>query len=312
VATARRQLGYVSSLTTQTSLITGVYGVATGGTSSSINVGGQDYTLLTFTSDSNLVVSQSGVFDFLLIGGGGGGGGATSTNGNGGGGGGGGILGLDDTLTVYLAAGTYTVDVGVGGVGSSSYNNAGNPSLVGQSIIVYGGGRGGSYAQATNDADGSNLFRIGGAGANAGGISTSASYRNVAFSNNDSRIGLGAVNNQYAGGAGRNNFASGENSGAGGGGGAGGNGGNPSTNVGGNGGDGRDISSWITGSTYYAGAGGGGAGTSTAGSAGLGGVAGVTSGTGNNGVNYGAGGGGARNGAGGSGAAGAVFVRFKV
>jgi len=51
------------------------YGAATGGTSSSITVGGIAYTLLTFTTDANLVVSKTGLFDVLLVGGGGGGGG---------------------------------------------------------------------------------------------------------------------------------------------------------------------------------------------------------------------------------------------
>ena len=50
------------------------YGTATGGSSSSITVGGINYTLLTFTTDQNLVVSKAGLFDVLLIGGGAGGG----------------------------------------------------------------------------------------------------------------------------------------------------------------------------------------------------------------------------------------------
>jgi hypothetical protein len=310
MATARRQLGYVSSLTTQTSFVQS-YGTATGGSSSSITVGGVNYTLLTFTSDNNLVVSKGGLFDLLLIGGGGGGGGAQG-NFCGGGGGGGGILGLDETLTVYLNAATYTIDVGAGGAGSDSSPALGKPSLVGQAYIVYGGGKGGSFAQTTSASDGAILFRVGGAGANSGGHSTSAAYRDYSFSNGDRRIGAGLVNNTYEGGAGRNDFATGESSGAGGGGGAGGAGGAAATNTGGAGGNGRDISGWITGATYYAGAGGGGAGASTAGTAGNGGVAGLTSGTGNAGVNYGAGGGGTRNASGGNGAAGAVFVRFKV
>jgi hypothetical protein len=44
----RSYLGYVSSQTTDTIVVQG-YGVATGGSSSSITVGGIDYTLLTFT-----------------------------------------------------------------------------------------------------------------------------------------------------------------------------------------------------------------------------------------------------------------------
>ena len=67
------------------------YGVATGGTSSSITDSSQAYTLLSFTSDGTLTVSAAGLFDVLLVGGGGGGGSENgSTAGAGGGGGGGG------------------------------------------------------------------------------------------------------------------------------------------------------------------------------------------------------------------------------
>jgi hypothetical protein len=66
------------------------YGVATGGSSSAITVSSQAYTLLSFTSDDNLVVSADGLFDVYLVGGGGGG--ATSGNAATGAGGGGGLL----------------------------------------------------------------------------------------------------------------------------------------------------------------------------------------------------------------------------
>ena len=178
---------------------------------------------------------------------------------------------------------------------------------------MYGGGRGGSYAQQTSSGETNNggpMFRVGGAGANQGGLANNAGYGNVHFANGEGRIGFGTVSNTYIGGNGTEDFAS-ANAAGGGGGGAGGNGGNGSGTTGGTGGNGRDISSWITGATYTACAGGGGGGA-TGGSAGTGGVAGTTTGTGNSGVNYGAGGGGTKNGGGGSGAAGAVFVRFKV
>ena len=41
----------------------GGYGVASGGTSSSITVSGDSYTLLTFTSDGTLTVATAGWFD---------------------------------------------------------------------------------------------------------------------------------------------------------------------------------------------------------------------------------------------------------
>ena len=70
------------------------YGVATGGTSSSITVGGINYTLLTFTSSSTLTVTKSGLFDVLLFGGGGGGGSGSNAFSfiAGGGGGAGGLV----------------------------------------------------------------------------------------------------------------------------------------------------------------------------------------------------------------------------
>ena len=48
--------------------IAGGYGVASGGTSSSITVSGDSYTLLTFTSDGTLTVATAGWFDVLLVG----------------------------------------------------------------------------------------------------------------------------------------------------------------------------------------------------------------------------------------------------
>ena len=84
----RRTIGYVSAYPVVVASAE-VYGTATGGTSSSITVSSQAYTLLAFTSDANLTVTTAGLFDFLLIAGGGGGGGASGVSHAGGGGGGG-------------------------------------------------------------------------------------------------------------------------------------------------------------------------------------------------------------------------------
>jgi hypothetical protein len=59
----RRELGYVSAGSTSTIPATTGYGVATGGTSSSITVDGINYTLLTFTSDDTLTVTSAGLFE---------------------------------------------------------------------------------------------------------------------------------------------------------------------------------------------------------------------------------------------------------
>jgi hypothetical protein len=169
MATARRQLGYVSSLTTQTSFITGVYGVATGGTSDARTIGGVDYTVLTFSSDDDLVVTQAGVFDVLLIGGGGGGAGSTSDSGNnaGGGGGAGALIGFAETTTVYLEAATYAIDVGAGGAGEASGTSSGTdglPSNILNIISAAGGGRAGGN---TSGGANGNAQRGGSGGGNS-------------------------------------------------------------------------------------------------------------------------------------------------
>jgi hypothetical protein len=281
------------------------YGVATGGTSSSITVGADTYTLLTFASDTNLVVTNGGLFDVLLIGGGGGSGGGDSSARAGGGGGSGDIVGITNTLTIYLAAGTYAVDVGAGGAGSR---------------------RGGAAYRST--IHGTMLGAIGGGG--AAGYSTPPSGQEAVYAyiryqgwNGGGNVGnfLGTFPAEFAVTAKAGGAVTGidgaeqvtQTAGGGGGCGSVGVNGVHATYAGGAGGDGLDISGFTgAGSAYYAGAGGGGGGH-IAGAAGLGGVAGVTSGAGNNGVNYGAGGGGKRGSdSGGNGAAGAVFVRFKV
>jgi hypothetical protein len=304
----RSYLGYVSSQTTDTVAVDIPYGVATGGSSSSITVSSQNYTLLTFTSDGTLTVSKAGLFDVLLIGGGGGAAAGDYYTRVGGGGGGGDINGLDTVLTVYLAAGTYTADVGAGGAGSTSRGTSGAVSSLAGLRAIGGGGAGGYSSMPdalynylrTNTAEGYS-DTAGGSGA---GVPMAHGYGR----------GLGTKGNN----GGSNTvigFTELSSSAGGGGGGAGSAGGSiAGGSTGGAGGNGADISGWITGATYYASAGGGGGGTGAGGAAGNGGVAGRADGVvGNNGVNYGAGGGGARGSTqGGSGAAGAVFVRFKV
>jgi len=121
------------------------YGSATGGSSSSITVGGVAFTLLTFTTDATLTVTRAGKFDIFAVGGGGGGGSL------GGGGGGGGIM----QATIELAATTYSVAIGVGGPGTTASSNlAGyNGSPSGLASIAAGGGGGGSQ-QSTNGRNG--------------------------------------------------------------------------------------------------------------------------------------------------------------
>jgi len=273
------------------------YGTATGGTSSTITVGNQSYTLLSFTSDANLTVSTGGLFDVLLVGGGGGAGYPENGYNGSGGGGGGGVTSPTNFITLNLAAGTYSIDVGAGGAtggGSVQHGFVGSESKIGSILAVSGGGFGGC-------SDG-NANKHAGNGASGGGAPNITST-NIGYS----------ITPLYGNNGGTGTANLGASSACGGGGGAGAVGGNASSTTGGAGGNGLDISGFIGGSTYYAGAGGGGGGTGAGGAAGNGGVAGKSSGTGNAGVNYGAGGGGtAGASAGGAGAAGVVYVRFKI
>lgn len=291
MATARRQLGYVSSLTTQgIPLMT--YGVATGGSSASRTVGGQNYTVLTFTSDSNLTVTTAGLFDVLLVGGGGGAG----TSAGHGGGGAGALVGFASTTTIYLAAGTYAIDIGAGG-SIGVWNTNGSASYIGSIISACGGGGGGS-----NDAQTAAEYgRRGMSGGSGGGSILTQNPAGVTvddtFGNNG---GIGNGVHSTAGGGGGGYGSAGSNQ--------------AGSTTGGKGGDGVDVSSWgtVASGTDYIAAGGGGGGTGAGGAAGLGGVAGTT-GNGNNATTAGSGGGGgATTGSGGNGAAGKVWVRFKV
>lgn len=120
------------------------YGVATGGTSTTITVSGQSYTMLTFTGAGTLTVTTAGLFDLLIIGGGSSALAGWYGNGRPGspGGGAGGAL----ESTVYLSA-SQTVTIGAGGAdptGAFEYF-LGSPSLVGAELASgSASGRGGA------------------------------------------------------------------------------------------------------------------------------------------------------------------------
>jgi hypothetical protein len=262
------------------------YGVATGGTSSSITVSGVNYTLLRFTTDSSLVVSRAGLFDALLVGGGSGGWYGTVA---GGGGAAGGLL----QQTIYLTAATYTVDIGAGGspVTAEVNQSLGLPTTLGVS------------PSGLTAVGGLYQFLYGSSGATSGVIGS---------------LG-GAINSQTAGGSNNVQGYKGGNStattNAGAGGGAGSVGGNGATTVGGTGGTGFDASAFrgeVANTTRLAGGGGGGASVTQGSGTDGGGNAGAV--TGSNGTaNTGGGGGGvAAAGTAGSGSSGVLLVRFKV
>jgi len=266
------------------------YGVASGTAASStaITVSSVNYTLLTFTADSNLVVSKAGLFDVLMFGGGASGGYASNTGGTGasGGGGAGGMV----QATVYLAATTYPITIGAGGSSALTLLGNGLKTSLGSVISAIGGGVG--YGdQDTFYYQGNQ----GGGGGGAGRVFATG--------------GKGLQG--FAGGGGV--YPVGTN--AGGGGGVSAVGGNGSGTTGGAGGAGFDVSAFISGGTLFKGGGGGGAATITAGAGGSSiGGAGSTGATGSNAAaNTASGGGGAYGapGTGGSGGSGIFYIRYR-
>ena len=280
----------ISSFTTGfTKSNANAYGSATGGSSSSITIGGKATTLLTFTTSGTLTVTKDGVFDFCVVAGGARGTpGGERNNSVGGGGGGGGVF---ISRPIYVTAGTYAVGV----AGASS--GAGNPSNVGDIVIVPGGG----YSYGGQDASITQRQPADGSACGSGG---SGSFTTG---------GTGIAGFGYAGG----NYASGNNGGGGGGAGAVGSNG-VGNSAGGAGGAGLDISAFLgqSAGTTRRGPGGGGGGATVGGAGGAGqagGAGGAGAGTGTAGTaNTGGGGGGAHNQnvSSGNGGSGVVYVRF--
>ena len=269
------------------------YGAGTGGsgTATGTAIGGVNYNVHTFTTDTNFVVTKGGLFDVLLAGGGNAGyGWAGGAGYAGGGGGAGGVL----QQTVYLSAGTATVDIGAGGAGSAGNirGSQGFPSVIGAGI------------NAISAAGGITFFPDNGAtGAVGGEIGSSGGCHNSATSSATNN----AQGNKGGASTGINN--------AGGGGGFGAVGSAGSSTTGGAGGAGYDVSAFIGGSALFKAGGGGGAGSGAGGAGGSSiGGAGVTSGTGTAaGANTASGGGGTTNtGQGGAGGSGIVYIRYRV
>jgi hypothetical protein len=263
------------------------YGLATGGSSSSIVVGGLNYTMLTFTTDANLVVSRAGLFDCLVVGGAGGAGANTALSSFIGGGGAGGVA----EQTIYLAAATYAIDIGAGGAKSSSGLTTRLVTSDLKSLSGVGGGVGGGYA-------GGGFERIGKAGGcGGGGLSGIGAERQEA--------GLGLQG--FGGGTGS---AGGVAGGSGGGATAAGTSGTLTVaTVGGAGYDASTFRGEVASTTFYAGGGSGG------GASGGGTTAGSTARATNGTANSGSGGGGnSATGSdnGGAGGSGILLVRFKV
>ena len=260
------------------------YGSATGGTALASPPSG--YSGMSFTADGTLTVTRAGLFDVFMVGGGGGGGQNTELVAYVGGGGGGGIY----TGTIYLAATTYSIDVGAGGAAKTD----GLPTrlVAGDftSLTATGGGKGaGNYAQ-------NQIGLYPGAGGSGGG----------GTGNSQAIVYVGATGMQGFNG-GNGVTTNGQAGGGGGGGSANGSAG--ATTVGGAGGAGLTSSFSGVSTTYAGGGGGGGASGGTGGTGG--GGARTVAGTANTG-----GGGGGNNATGSdnsaAGGSGIVIVRFKV
>ena len=277
---------------------------ASGGLTTDITVGGQDYRVHTFNSSGTFTVHAPLTdVEYLVIGGGGGGG--AGSGGPGGGGAGGYLEGTLPSLSV----GNQTITVGAGGAGATAIGmrgSDGSNSSLGSFATATGGGGGGGRNQATGGAGGSGG---GGADYNSSTGATSAAG------------GFGASGQGNNGGSGSYN---GSSFGGGGGGGAGGAGANGST-VGGVGGVGKASSITGTSVTRAGGGGGTGPGSSRSGGSGGGGASATinTDNPGSDGTaNTGSGGGGGTlhqdssgNYAatkGGDGGSGVVIIRYKI
>jgi hypothetical protein len=123
----------------------------TGATVTSINEGGVDYDVYTFTSGGSITFSSGGDVEYLIVAGGGGGGaaGANSFESVGGGGAGGMLPNTGTPGTFAATASSYTIAVGTGGAGGTTTvqgGNGGNSSIsgAGAPAVAIGGGAGGS------------------------------------------------------------------------------------------------------------------------------------------------------------------------
>ena len=253
------------------------YGAATGGdVSSSITVGGINYTLLTFNNTGTLTVTKAGLFDLFLVGGGGAGKSGVTF---GGGGGAGQVL---ETTAYFSANQTITI------AAASATDVDGVATYVGTALFAAGGAFGGNLSVGNSTRAGAS-----GGGANAG-----------------SNTGKSPLVSGVSG------FKGGDNTGvtsAAGGGGFGAVGANSSGTTGGAGGTGYDASAFrgeVANTTRLAGGGGGAASVTQGAGTDGGGAGGAATGVAAT-ANKGGGGGGGGSGAGGAGGKGVVYVRFK-
>ena len=247
-----------------------------GSSSSSISGSNYIYTFISLSGTLTLTLEQSTSVTILCIGGGGGGG----WDGGGGGGGGGAY-----SNSSMLAAGTYTITIGSGGIratGTSAIgSNGGNSRFIGGStnIICYGGGGGGNNSSLLPVGNGGNGGGQGANSAGPGGTGVTGQGNNGGAANftsgggggGYSSIGVSATGPGGNGGNGILNSITGSDTWYGGGGGGGSweniTGGTGGLGGGGNGGSSNKVGTNANGknATYYGGGGGGGGNITAAG-----------------------------------------------
>jgi hypothetical protein len=226
------------------------YGIATGGTSSTITVSGQSYTMLTFTGAGTLTITKAGLFDFLVIGGGTSGLAGWYGNGRPGaaGGGAGGVLEvigyLDTNQTITVGAGgTDPTDYFQQFAGSNSYVGAflGSGSASGRGgVPSWGGGAQGAIVPQQFGTAGGDVG--GGDGGGGGGQNQAGQGRNGGNGKDWSAWrGETAGTTYYGGGGGGQNSGGANGTGGLGGGGGGTVAGTANTGGGGGGGDGGNA-----------------------------------------------------------------------
>lgn len=160
--------------------------IQSSGTKTFIDIGGSNYTVLTFTSNGYFNTTKASLNISYLVVSGGGGGGSYAGTGKGGGGGAGGLL-YDKEY--FISSGNYVVEVGIGGHSpTTTYGGNGTNSSIGNVVEAFGGGGGGYYTPGVGLPGGS-----GGGGANslAGGLGVVGQGHNGGSTNSDGSGGGG-------------------------------------------------------------------------------------------------------------------------
>jgi len=105
--------------------------VATGGTETTVTIGGTSYKIHTFNSSGTFAVTSGGSVDIQIVGGGGSSGSSSGSYQTGGGGGGRVQYLTNQTVTAQ----NYTITIGAGGTGGvNDSNNGGSTSALGTTI----------------------------------------------------------------------------------------------------------------------------------------------------------------------------------